>query len=124
MLVFFSEGSLGPFNDNLNDLLVNRFNIPYKDAGGLLLIPFGGLSIFSILVGLYLSKKPTHRRSSFLLSTTLYFVFMGCLYLLPNTTNPTLLYYYVISLFLLSMSFCFAIFYAAICTSIAYVVDD
>ena len=60
MLVFFSEGSLGPFNDNLNDLLVNRFNIPYKDAGGLLLIPFGGLSIFSILVGLYLSKKPTH----------------------------------------------------------------
>ena len=39
-MVFFSEGSLGPFSNNLNDLIVKRFAIPYGDAGKLLIIPF------------------------------------------------------------------------------------
>ena len=82
---FFSEASLGPFNDNLNDLLVKRFSIPYADAGRLLLIPSGGLSICSVIIGKVFTHYPRLRRRSFIFSTGLFFVTMILLYFLPNT---------------------------------------
>lgn len=80
---FFSEVSLGGFMDNLNDLLVKRFNIPYTDAGALLIIPYSGLTIFSIIFSVLITKKPHIRRNTFLISNLLYAIGQVFLYLLP-----------------------------------------
>ena len=69
--------------DNLNDLLVKRFNIPYPDAGALLIIPYSGLTIFSIIFSVLISKKPHTRRNTFLMSNLLYALAQVLLYLLP-----------------------------------------
>jgi hypothetical protein len=80
---FFSEISLGGFMDNLNDLLVKRFNIAYTDAGALLIIPYSGLTIFSIIFSVLISKKPSFRRITYVISTLLYALGQIFLYLLP-----------------------------------------
>lgn len=121
-MVFFSEGSLGPFLNNLNDLIVRRFAISYADTGKLLIIPFGALSIFSVIVGKVFTQNSKIRRKSFLFSTSLYFVMMAALYFVPNQESPSTFYYFFVALFLLTMSFAFSIFYSGMCTSISYVV--
>jgi hypothetical protein len=83
--IFFAEASLGPFNDNLNDLIVKRFNIPYVTVGKLLLIPFTFLAPFSLAVGTICTKKPHYRRNIMLISSLIYFSAILSLYLLPNT---------------------------------------
>ena len=110
--------------DNLNDLIVKRFSISYSNAGRLLLIPFGGLSILSIIVGKTFIHYPHLRRGSFLLSTCLFFVMMVCLYFLPNTSDPSAWHYIFIILFLISMSFAFTIFYAGVSPAISYIVEE
>lgn len=80
---FFSEISLGGFMDNLNDLLVKRFSIPYTDAGALLITPYSGLTLFSIIFSVLISKRPSIRRNTYLISTLLYALGQVLLYLLP-----------------------------------------
>lgn len=81
----FTEASLGSCLDNMNDLLVKRFNIPYTDAGLLLITPYSGLAIFSVIFGFAIGKWPQSRRPTYVLSTALYFVGQILLYLLPET---------------------------------------
>ena len=84
-MIFFCEASLGPFNDNLNELIVSRFNFSYTDTGKLLLIPFVGLIFFTAFSGYVLRKRPSIRRISMLVSTTLYMSSHLVLFFLDNT---------------------------------------
>ena len=52
----------------------------------------------------------------------LYLIFISWIYLLPNTKEPTAIYYIVICIFLLIMSIMFAIEYCALLGSTSYFV--
>lgn len=69
---------------NLNDLIVNRFNIPYVTTGTILLIPYLLGSVFSLIFGRILSLKPTLRRRMVLGTCILISSAMILLYSLPN----------------------------------------
>lgn len=84
MACFMAEVSLGSFMDNLNDLFVKRFNIPYTHAGFLLMIPFFGVTFFSIGISTLMKKKPHIRRTLFVISSILYFCGQISLYFLPH----------------------------------------
>lgn len=119
----FTEVSLGSFNDNLNDLIVKRFNIPYADAGILLVIPFASVAILSILFSIVMNKHPKTRRTLMVASTVLYLVGQIVLYFLPDTQEPTAWYYVVISFFCLTNGFGFAILFSGLQAAIPYVVE-
>lgn len=65
-----------------------------------------------------------YRRLLVLASSLVYFTFMIILYLLPNTSSPSPIYYILVAMFLCSMSMGLATFYSILCPSIAYVVDE
>lgn len=121
--IFCSEASLGSFNDNLNELIVSRFNFKYADTGKILLIPFMGMAIFTIIIGYLLRQKPHLRRIIIAFGTMLYFAAHVGLYLLPNTKNPQTYHYVYVVFFLLSMSFSFAVYYSALTASISFLVN-
>lgn len=106
--IFFFQACLGPFFDNLNDLMVKRFNISYTDSGNMLLIPFSMLVVFAYLLTKISKSKPHWRRPCLLFASILYFLTISLLYLMPNTNTPTPIYYIVISFYLLTMSMMFA----------------
>ena len=56
MTVFFGESSIGPYFDNLTDLLVKRFGVPYITAGQISMIPCGLCPLFAIVVYFILKK--------------------------------------------------------------------
>ena len=84
--IFFFEASLGPVNDNFNELLVKRFSISYTDAGKLLLIHFTLLPFISAIFSYVLGKVPHIRRLSIVISSSLYFLAHLSVYSLGNTT--------------------------------------
>jgi MFS family permease len=72
---------------NLNDLIVNRFNIGYVTAGKLLLIPYTLGSVFSLLFGRILTLKPTLRRKMVVATCVLISLAMLMLFLQPNVSE-------------------------------------
>jgi peptidoglycan/LPS O-acetylase OafA/YrhL len=106
--IFFFEAALGPYFDNLNDMIVKRFNIEYTMAGKLLLLPEGLLVFFGYALSKICYETPKWRRKIMLGITLAYFFAISLVYLLPNTDEPGFLHYLVIIVFLLCMSIMFA----------------
>lgn len=104
-------------------MIVKRFNFGYTIAGKFLLIPFSALAIFTLIMSTVLRKRPSVRRLSMLIGTGVYLFAHICLYFLPNTQEPQFYHYIVVIFFLFSMAFQFAIYYASISPSIAFLAD-
>lgn len=79
---------MGGFNDNFNDLLIKRFGFSYTEAGQLIMIPFGGMAIYSVIIGKLLSDYPAYRRITTLVTFSWNFIAMLALYYLPNSHSP------------------------------------
>ena len=121
--IFFSESCMGPFNDNLNELLVRRFGISYTTSGGLLLIPMTGLTVLTFVFGKMLRDNAAIRRLSIAVGSLFYLATMTSLYFLPNTTHPQLYHYFVIVIFLLSFSVFATVYLSFLTTSIPFYVS-
>ena len=115
---------MGPFNDNLNELLIRRFGVPYTTAGQLLLIPMSGLTILTFIFGNILKNNPRVRRLSIAVASVLYLTTMAALYYLPNSAEPTLTHYIMIVVFLASFSVFATVYYASLTTSVPYLVKS
>ena len=89
-------------------MIVKRFGIEYTDAGKMLLIPEALLVFFGYGLAKICTSTPKYRRKILLIVSTLYFISITIMYLLPNTKNPTAVYYILICVFLLLMSMMFA----------------
>lgn len=122
--IFFFESSLGPVNDNLNELLVARFGISYTDAGKLLLIHFTLLPFISALFAYFLRKKPSIRRMSIVVSSLLYVIAHLVVYFLPNSPEPQYYHYLVIVIFLVILSVNFTIYYVSLTAAISFLVEE
>ena len=118
------EWTLSPFYDNLNELIVKSYALEYTTTGRLILIPYTGLAILSIIFGKLLKEKPEFRRFSYVLGTFFYFGSFLFLYRVPNTGAPTHIHYFAIILFLCAMSVTFAVYYTTLTTAIPYVVSE
>ena len=122
--IFFFEASLGPVNDNFNELLVRRFNISYTDAGKLLLIHFTLLPFISALFSYALGKVPHLRRLSIVVSSILYFLAHLSVYFLGNTSSPKFYHYLVIAIFLIILSVNFSIYYVSLTAAVTYMIEE
>jgi len=111
---------------NLNDLIVNRFNIDYVTTGKLLLIPYTLGSLFSLIFGRILSLRPTARRimifaNSFLISSA-----MILLYFLPNVNQKEDVDTYrfvVVVIFLVMFSMFSGSIYTVLTSSVSLLAD-
>jgi MFS family permease len=111
---------------NLNDLIVNRFNIPYTTTGQLLLIPFILGSLFSLLFGKILISKPTLRRKMVLSSNIVITIAMIIFYFLPSL-NPnedidSFTYIWVV-FYLVMFSVFFGSIYTILVSSVSLLAD-
>ena len=88
------------------------------------MIPYGVLGILSVFMSKIMSDYPRFRRKGYLISSIGNFVLTAVMALLPNTKNPTPLYYVFIFFFLLWMSFTMTIFYTGIFTCVPFAVED
>ena len=120
--IFFFEAALGPYFDNMNDMIVKRFGIDYTDAGKMLIVPEALLVVFGYGISKTCSIKPHWRRKILLIISIAYFVLISIVYLLPNTKEPTAIYYITICVYLLLMSMMFACEYCALVGSTSYFV--
>lgn len=82
--ILFFELCIATYIDNLNDLLVKRFQFSYVTAGYFLFIPYGVAAIFSFLIGNVLVKKPILKRKIILGGSIMFSLGILCTYLLPN----------------------------------------
>lgn len=106
--IFFFEAAVGPYFDNMNDMIVKRFGINYTDAGKMLILPEALLVVFGYGISKTCSIKPHWRRKILLIISISYLILISLMYLLPNTKEPTAIYYITICLYLLLMSMMFA----------------
>jgi len=106
----------------MNDMIVKRFSINYTDAGKMIILPEALLVFFGYGIQKICATNPKWRRKILLGSSISYFIFISWLYLLPNTTEPTAIYYIVICIFLLIMSLMFACEYCALVGASSYFV--
>lgn len=106
--VFFGESSIGPYFDNLTDLLVKRFNIPYTTAGQLSMIPTGFSPIFSMCFFFLLKRYQSKRRIIIIILNGLSVVCHVTMLLIPNTDTPTPATYFFSMFALLCLSGSFA----------------
>jgi hypothetical protein len=89
-------------------MIVKRFGISYTDAGKMIILPEALLVVFGYGLQKICSTNPQWRRKILLGASILYFILISLIYLLPNTKEPTAIYYIVICFFLLLMSMMFA----------------
>lgn len=122
--IFFAEASMGPFNDNLNELLVTRFGVSYTTSGQLILIQWAGLAVFVLIYGRFLRAKPHLRRLSILIAFSFYFAAQMGLYFLPNAEHPQPYHYFVIVVFLISFAAFATVYYSALTPAITFLVED
>jgi hypothetical protein len=104
-------------------MIVKRFGIDYTDAGKMLLIPEALLVFFGYGLSRICASNAKWRRKILLGVSIAYFIFISIVYFLPNTKEPTAIYYVVIGIFLLLMSMMFACEYCALIGSTSYFVD-
>jgi MFS family permease len=123
----FFNLSIATYIDNLNDLLVKRFQFSYVTAGYFLFIPYGLAAAFSFLIGKVLNKIPTLKRKIIVFGSILYSVGILASFLLPNIdkSEPVPSYYYgIVGIQFLTISLMMSILYGCLSSSIKYVVDE
>ena len=79
---------MSAFIDNLNDLFLKRFGFKYTQVGILMMIPYGFMTIYSIVIGKFLADNPQLRRKLLVIAYSLNFILFIFLYYLPNTKEP------------------------------------
>lgn len=123
-ITLFSECSMCAFNDNLNDMLNKRFGFSYTDAGKLLMIPFGAMTIYSMIIGKVLAILPHIRRKILVLTFAFNFFMIIILYYLPNSTQPSSYHYFFVIVFLLSESVGLGTYYSGVMPLVVLVVPE
>lgn len=111
---------------NLNDLIINRFKMDYVTTGNLLIIPYVAGSIVALIFGRMLSLRPTMRRTSILLCTSLSTAGVTALYFLPNNSSSEQVNagdYIVVVIFLILLSLMAGSMYTVLGSSISLLVD-
>lgn len=122
MTVFVGECCNGPFLDNLTDLILKRFGIPYTVSGALTMIPCGLTPLCSILWFWFINKYPSKRRLIFcciaLQSVVLHLVML----LIPNSEEPSFVQYFFVAFSLLCYALAYSGFLGVVGTSITMIV--
>ena len=83
--VFCGESVTGPYFNNLTDLLVKRFNIPYTTAGQISMIPTGFAPVFSLCIFFILKYNQSKRRIILIVLNFLSVVCHVTMLMIPNT---------------------------------------
>lgn len=112
--------------ENLNDLLVNRFEIAYTTAANLSLIPYLLGAVLAIVCGkLVGSNIKKIRRTIILIVPLLLLVGLIALYSLPNCTvdNINPIHYVVIVFFLVLLSCMVGSIFSVVASSLSLLVD-
>lgn len=84
--IFANEVIIGIYS-NLNDLIVNRFQINYVTTGQLLLIPYVLGSVVALIFGRLIILRPTTRRLTILFVSLFSSLGMLILAFLPNNSS-------------------------------------
>ena len=122
MTIFIGECCNGPFLDNLTDLMVKRFNIPYTISGGLTMLPCGLSPVCSMIWFWFIKKYPSKRRLIFVLIALQSVLLHLILLLVPNSEEPTSIHYVFVVMSLLCYAFAYAGFLGIINASITMIV--
>lgn len=101
-------------------MIVKRFGIDYTDAGKMIILPQFLMVFLAYGFQAICSKTPRMRRKILLGASILYLIFISLIYLLPNTSEPTAIYYIVICIFLFLMSVMLASYYCGLFGSVSY----
>jgi len=111
---------------NLNDLIVNRFQISYVTTGELLLIPYVFGSILALVFGRILIVRSYTRRFTILFSSVMISLGFVIIYILPNNISPAQVSsfdYFAIIIFLSLYSVLAGSLYTVLCSSVSLLAD-
>ena len=89
-----------------------------------MMIPYGVMSIYGIIIGKILADNPTFRRKLLVLAYSLNFVLFIFFYYLPNTNEPSNTHFIIVIFFLLSMSIGMGSFYSGVMPLVPMVVPE
>lgn len=122
LAIFFGECCNGPFLDNLTDLLLKRFGIPYTTAGALTMIPCGLSPVCALVWYYFLSRFPNRRRLIMVCIACLSLALHVTVLLIPNSGEPGFLQYFLVALALLCYAFAYAGFLGVLNSSVTMIV--
>jgi hypothetical protein len=111
---------------NLNDLILNRFQLSYVTTGELLLIPFVFGSILALIFGRILITRSYNRRFTIVFSSVMIFIGFVIIYILPNNRSSeevSAFDYFAIIIFLFLFSVLAGTLYTVLCSSVSLLAD-
>jgi fucose permease len=122
--IFFTEGSINPIIDNLSDFITKSFGIQSSQVGMIVPILFISLTPFSLILSKFIEHFPSHKRNMMIASRLLYTIALIILINIPQTDTPSFFNYAVIIIFLIIMSFNWAVFHSILEPGLACFVKE